>query len=279
MKQFLIFLALSLSTNVANSQDTLYFKSKEKVIILLLEVNPDNIKYKRFDNQAGATYTVLKSEVEQIALSNGKKEVFASAPASRVTKTDSLSAPATTVIASGPAAPPVDTVCFRSGKKVPAKIYELSPTEVKYKPLSNMDGPVYKVNKSEVKEVVFSTGLKQSFNAADVPQYASSSGRSPSSMILKGRADAKANYRHTGGSVGTGVAAMLFPPIGLIPAIICSSVPPREYNLGYPDDNLWQNRDYNLGYSKEAYRIKRKRVWSGFGLGTLGFILLLFVVR
>lgn len=258
-------------------QDTLYFKNNDKIIIQLLEVNPTNLKYKRFDNQAGPTYTVLKEEVTQVMYANGKKDIFnISAKDSSISKPDSvLKNPVT----SNQENKAVDTLYFKSGIKTPAKIYELTETTVKYKPLKNLDGPVYTINKSDLKEVVFSTGLKQTFNVQSPnPLLNTATGGTPGSFQLKGMRDAKTYYKNKGGSIGTGITAFIFPPAGLVPAIICSCVPPKERNLGYPDENLWENKDYRLGYTKEAYRIKRKRVWTGFGIGTAAAILLGFVL-
>lgn len=273
MKYFLTLLAI-FSIVGLYSQDTIYFKNKEKQVAQLLEVNPDNIKYKKWDNQSGPTYSVVKSDVELIVLSNGKKEVFSATPARPVsTDTSATIAKAGTVAAISTEKPKTcDTIFFRSGKKQAVTIYDLAPTEIKYKPITNPDGPVYKALKSDVKEIVFSTGMKQSFNEAPAQQYSGSS-LSAAGMTMKGIRDAKTYYKNGGGSIGTGITAVLFPPAGLIPAVICSLVPPKEHNLGYPDDNLWQNKDYRTAYTKQAYRIKLKRVWLGFGIGATAGIL------
>jgi hypothetical protein len=273
MKRFLGLLIVLLVTG-SYAQDTIYFKSKEKQVIQLLEVNPDNIKYKRWDNQAGPTYTVLKSEVEQVALSNGKKEIISASPAVKPAATDTAAVKSNTSIAisSPEKTKPCDTLFFRSGKKQLVTIYDVTPAEIKYKPISNPDGPVYKVLKSEVKEIVFSTGMKQSFGDVLTPQYTSSS-QNPATMALKGTRDATTFYKHRGGSIGTGITAFIFPLAGLIPAVICSNTAPKQHNLGFPDDHLWQNSDYRTAYTKEAYRIKKKRVWRGFGIGAAAGVL------
>ncbi|MCE3226237.1 MAG: hypothetical protein K0S32_788 [Bacteroidetes bacterium] len=286
MKHFLFFF-LSVTSFNFFAQDTVVFKNSDKLRILLLEVNPDNIKYKRFDNQAGATYTVLKSEISYIRLSNGQKEVFDKTPSTQKTLAVKDSVPVqvkdtiTAQTPSTPALPANDTVYFKNGKKVAARIYELSDTEIKYKPIGNLDGPVYKIPKSDVKEIMFSTGMKQKFETTSSPvntyDPVASSGGGTQSYVMRGAGDAKIYYRHRGGAGWVGVTAAIFPLAGLVPAIICSSVPPKQHNLGYPDQNLWQNKDYRFGYQKEAYRIKRKRVWTGFGIGC-GTAILLFIL-
>jgi hypothetical protein len=265
------------------AQDTIYFKNNEKLRILLLEVNPDNVKYKRFDNQAGATYTVLKSEISFITLSNGKKEVFdkTSTEKTVVVKDSVPVQPKDTLAVQTPTVTkPItanDTIYFKNGKKVPSRIYELTDTDVKYKPIGNLDGPVYKVPKSDVREIVFSTGMKQKFETQPVfnPVYTNETGGLSSSRDFwtKGVHDAQTNYRHKGGSVAIGIVSIV-PLIGLVPAIICSAVPPKQHNLNYPSDALWQNKDYKNGYQNEAYRMKRRRIWRAFGIGACTGVLI-----
>jgi hypothetical protein len=66
---------------------------------------------------------------------------------------------------------------------------------------------------------------------------------------------------------GTLVSALVFP-LNLIPAIACSATPPGDENLGYKDKKLMENPDYNMGYKEQAYKIKKKKVWKNFAIGT-----------
>lgn len=76
MKILFISLVLILSINSCFSQDTIEVKSKEIIFAKVMEVTMTEIKYKRFDNQNGPTYTILKSAVLQIVYENGTKDIF-----------------------------------------------------------------------------------------------------------------------------------------------------------------------------------------------------------
>ncbi len=62
-------------------QDTLTTKSDEEIQAIILEVGVYEIKYKKFDNQDGPTFSILKTEVASIRYQNGTKDVFNETPA------------------------------------------------------------------------------------------------------------------------------------------------------------------------------------------------------
>lgn len=76
MKNLFLFVSVLLSTLVLNAQDTLVKRNGETLAIKLTEINPDNLKYKRFDYQDGPLFTIPKEEVKLIIYQNGKKELF-----------------------------------------------------------------------------------------------------------------------------------------------------------------------------------------------------------
>lgn len=68
---------LALSTN---AQDTIYFDSGAPVVIAkILEVNPTNLKYKKYSNTEGPTYTVERGEIEKVVYANGEIERYSAA--------------------------------------------------------------------------------------------------------------------------------------------------------------------------------------------------------
>ncbi len=69
----LAFIAISIT---GFSQDVITQKSGEDIQAKILEVNPTEIKYKKFDNQNGPTFTLLKSDVLMIRYENGTKDIF-----------------------------------------------------------------------------------------------------------------------------------------------------------------------------------------------------------
>jgi hypothetical protein len=99
-------------------------------------------------------------------------------------------------------------------------------------------------------------------------------------MQSRGKADAIMNYRgKNSGAGGTAVTVVLTSPlIGLIPAIACSSTEPSDENLKYTNRELMKNADYNRAYTEQAHKIKRKKIWKAFGIGSgiwLGLVLIL----
>jgi hypothetical protein len=247
------------------AQDTLFLKNSSKLTVQLLEINPDNIKYKRFDNLTGPLYTHLKSEVLFIVFANGKKEVFESV---NLVKTDTNAIKPTDVNLG------TDTIVFNSGRQMPVKIAEINSLQVKYKMINNPDGPTYSTLKSEVNHVTFSSGLVQQFGIAPAPAYdASKAGNNKGpSLYEKGKSDALRHYNHNGGSIAIGCSAAGCAPLALIPAVIVGYTEPTRNHLRIPVSAYSSNNDYVTGYTYMASRIKTKKVWTAFGVGTLVFI-------
>jgi hypothetical protein len=69
----LAFIAISIT---AFSQDVITQKTGEDIQSKILEVNQTEIKYKKFDNQNGPTFTLLKSDILMIRYENGTKDIF-----------------------------------------------------------------------------------------------------------------------------------------------------------------------------------------------------------
>jgi hypothetical protein len=69
----LAFIAINIT---AFSQDVITQKTGEDIQAKILEVNQAEIKYKKFDNQTGPTFTLLKSDVLMIRYENGTKDIF-----------------------------------------------------------------------------------------------------------------------------------------------------------------------------------------------------------
>lgn len=60
-----------------------------------------------------------------------------------------------------------DTIIKINGDTIIAKILEINSTEIKYKKFNFQDGPSYVENKSEIKQITFSTGLKEVFSVIE----------------------------------------------------------------------------------------------------------------
>ncbi|GAB2773268.1 hypothetical protein GCM10027275_15280 [Rhabdobacter roseus] len=90
----------------------------------------------------------------------------------------------------------------------------------------------------------------------------------PENLYVKGQIEAERNYtKYKGAGTGTLLTSLVSPLVGLIPAIACSATPPKLSNLGYPDEELFKQQEYYLGYTEKAKRIKKRKVWTNWGIG------------
>lgn len=77
MKKKLIFLFVLFGCVFCiHAQDVITERNGNEILAKILEVNPDEVKYKRFDNQNGPLYTIRKSDVLFIKYENGTSETF-----------------------------------------------------------------------------------------------------------------------------------------------------------------------------------------------------------
>lgn len=75
MKKILFFLML-LSATTAFAQDVIVKKDGSTILSKVLEITTTEVKYKKFSNPNGPTYSIAKSEIQAINYENGEKEVF-----------------------------------------------------------------------------------------------------------------------------------------------------------------------------------------------------------
>jgi hypothetical protein len=233
-------------------------------------MNPDIVKYKRFDNPQGPVYSVSKSDLLRIVFSNGLKETFNKADIKPQAGGTQQNDSATT--SKGASIP--DTLFFKSGKTSLVWIKIITGNDVKYKLWNYEDGPDYTAAKSELKSVHYANGRIESFDkpAYEYSQKQSSEYSSPGSTVnyyRKGQSDALRYYKNNGGSVGVGITAALCGPVcGLIPAIPVALSEPSIGNLGMPKTGYSGNEEYISGYSMQAYKMKKKKVWTAYGIGS-----------
>lgn len=75
MKHLLLLIAACYAT-FAQAQDVIVKRDGSTILSKVLEVNQMDIKYKKFSNQQGPTYTINKSEVMAINYEGGDKDTF-----------------------------------------------------------------------------------------------------------------------------------------------------------------------------------------------------------
>lgn len=64
-----------------------------------------------------------------------------------------------------------DTLLMRNNTIILAKVLEVLPTEVKYKRLEMMDGPVFYETKKYIKVIKYQNGFKEEFQTEDIIEY------------------------------------------------------------------------------------------------------------
>jgi len=77
MKKLLLGILTSIFLfSLASAQDVIIKKDGSEIESIVLEVGHDIIKYKKFSNQEGPSYTISKEEIFMIKYQNGDKDVF-----------------------------------------------------------------------------------------------------------------------------------------------------------------------------------------------------------
>ena len=75
MKQFFLFLLLLCSASIS-AQDIIVKKDGSTILSKVIEIGSTEIKYKKFSNLNGPTYSITKVEILSINYENGEKESF-----------------------------------------------------------------------------------------------------------------------------------------------------------------------------------------------------------
>ena len=157
-----------------------------------------------------------------------------------------------------------DTLSMRTGEKIQVKVIEVGISEVKYKKLDNINGPVFSTLKSDLFTIQYENGSKDDFSNINKIELNKSDG----SGYIQGHDDAVKYYKGYK-LAGTGVLITTAIPfygifLGIVPAALCSSADPLVENLDCPDLNLMKNEEYAKGYKIEAKHIKRKKMLKNY---------------
>lgn len=171
-----------------------------------------------------------------------------------------------------------DVITTKQGEAIKAKITEVGTAEVKYKKFGNLDGPLYTILKSEILVINYEGGTTDIFQDQTISNQPLAVEQIDYSA--QGRTDAKRFYsgRNSGAGWVSATTILTSPLIGLIPASMCASSPPRDMNLNYPDSKLMKNDEYYNSYVNEAHKQKKRSVWSAFGIGSVGYLGLLVLL-
>jgi hypothetical protein len=171
-----------------------------------------------------------------------------------------------------------DTLSMRSGENILVKVIEVGTSEVKYKKIDNLNGPIFSILKSDLLIIKYENGTKDDFSSIKKIEEYNLSGIDP---YIQGKLDAQRYYN---GYKTAGTIAFIsnFAYIPIIPSLIFSiaatSKIPKDENLNYPSISLMQNEPYANSYRQEAKKIKNQKIWKNFRVGARigGSILLIF---
>ncbi|MBQ9203762.1 MAG: hypothetical protein IJ155_05935 [Prevotella sp.] len=90
----LLSLALATGTTTVFAQDVIVKHDGSTILSKVTEIGVTEVKYKKFSNQNGPTYSILKSDIQAINYESGEKETFADvSPATSSNANNSKSTP------------------------------------------------------------------------------------------------------------------------------------------------------------------------------------------
>lgn len=76
MKKIVVLIVLSAIGYHISAQDVIFMNSGEQRSAIVKKVGVNTIEYVRYDNQSGAIYEVLKTDVSKIKYQNGVEDIF-----------------------------------------------------------------------------------------------------------------------------------------------------------------------------------------------------------
>lgn len=157
-----------------------------------------------------------------------------------------------------------DIITKKTGEDILANITEVSESEIRYRKFESPEGPIFVLKIASILMIRYEDGTKDIFNN-DVIE------KPNQDMTLKGMQDAMINYQGRNSGAGwTSVTTILFSPlVGIIPGAICASTEPSVKNLNYSNRELMTDFAYTTAYSRQAHKIKRKKVWGALGISSL----------
>jgi len=159
-----------------------------------------------------------------------------------------------------------DVITLKTGKEINCKIIHLNTLDVLFMPEKSSD--TISILRNEAAILKYQGNIIVYLSNNEAPSVVTEfTGSETDSLYVLGKTDANKYYKgYKPAAIGTLVSSF-FVPFGLIPAIACSSTPPVN-NLGIRNERLMRSKEYYAGYTDEAFRIKKKKVWTNFGIGT-----------
>jgi hypothetical protein len=177
-----------------------------------------------------------------------------------------------------------DLITKKTGEDIKAKVLEVTTSEIKYKKFDNVNGPTFTISKTELLMIRYENGTKDMFTESVNDNKTTISDNTVKQNLedyaTTAMNDAKTNYRGQNSGAGWVVFTTMIasPILGIIPAAACASKEPNDRNLNYKSQDLMKIQQYNNAYKIEAHRIKKKNVWTAYGIGSAGWLVLILLL-
>ncbi|WP_223652799.1 hypothetical protein [Hymenobacter psoromatis] len=219
------------------------------MLVKVLEITPELVKYHRFDNPDGPLISVRKAEVIRLKYANGKQEILTPlAPGAALPTPGQLG----TALAPTPPPPAADSA-------TPAE----QPDTLRL-PVNS----VFLVRYANGTHAVLPP-------AAPVRDTAQSSllGLNAEQRRQLGAQHARRYYHQSGPFWGAFALVVAISPIyGVVPTTCISLKHVAGRNLMAPQPQLLHDPAYASGYQRQANRRKAGRAWAGYSVGSAAYL-------
>jgi len=258
------------------SQDTLFYLNGSQKVVNLLYHSKNSITFREFPDGM-SDFVIGTLNIEKIKTFGGTQYLFNtknltenkfdSDKQSNQQKYNSDPYQSNNKKIDSTSSKDKDIILQRSGEEILAKVLTVGEKEISYKKADFLEGPTYTILKSNIFIITYSNGVKDIFSNEEGSEKTYSNSNF-AEATEQGETDAIANYR-TGGAFAAGFSTFILTPVlALIPTGIITSVEPNDSNLKYPNVELYNtNPNYKAAYKKQAFKMKKKAVWTGYGLG------------
>lgn len=151
-----------------------------------------------------------------------------------------------------------DIIVFKDGKIVRAKIFEISSTDLKYKKVSNLDGPMYAIKTNEILSVAYENGDYDYFDNSNSTELIHNNGQleiSPDSnnIIQIQRYNAETPIRDNKSVNDNKIVDYFIAVWGVHSESIISS---KDVEISLEWNNAWN--DYISSWHQYRIRVKNK---------------------
>jgi hypothetical protein len=159
-----------------------------------------------------------------------------------------------------------DIIFLRDGKELNCKVIGKKLDKIYYKIILEDNNKEIEgfVPENAVVMIKYESGENEIFDNAGVQQTPIV--LTETNYCDKGFNDASQNYRFSSGK--TLWPTILLSPLGLGFAIGFSSSTPKDENLKrFANTEHFKNEEYKKCFRDEAFKIKKRKAWTGFGIG------------